>query len=78
MDFLLEHLEQAKQRLAHSQIVTLFKAMINLGWKKLEYYYTLSDETPAYLLSIFLYPHYEYRWLERHWGSRPLWLKRAK
>jgi hypothetical protein len=78
MDFLLEHLEQAKQRLAHPKIITHFKAMVNLGWKKLDYYYTLTDVTPAYLLSIFLHPHYKYRWFERHWGSRPSWLKRAK
>jgi hypothetical protein len=75
IEFLLEHIKQAKQRLPHADIVAHFKATVNLGWKKLEYYYTLMDEIPAYLLSKFLRPRYKHRYFERHKGSRPLWLK---
>lgn len=78
MDFLLEHLEGAKQRLNDPNIMTHFKAAVNLGWKKLDYYYNLTDATPAYVLAIFLHPHYKYRWFEHKWESRPDWLVSAK
>lgn len=46
MDFLLEHLEGAKQRLNDPKIVTHFKATVNLGWKTLDHYYMLTDRAP--------------------------------
>lgn len=36
-----------------------FKACVNLGWKKLDKYYELSDSVPAYRAAIALNPAYK-------------------
>ena len=33
---------------------------MQLGWQKLDEYYTLIDDSPAYVASICLYPRYNY------------------
>jgi hypothetical protein len=78
MGYLLNHLEEAKKRLDNPKIVTHFKASVNLGWKKLNYYYNLSDNTPAYRLAIFLHPHYRFKWFEKKWAKKPKWLDKAR
>jgi hypothetical protein len=78
MDYLLSHLEEAKKRLDDPKIVTHFKASVNLGWKKLDYYYNLSDDTPAYRLAIFLHPHYRFKCFEQKWAKKPRWLDEAR
>jgi hypothetical protein len=78
MDYLLDHLEETKQRLSDPKIVTHFKASVNLGWKKLDYYYNLTDQTAAYVLAVFLHPHYKFRWFEIKWSSRITWIEQAK
>jgi hypothetical protein len=52
-----------------------FLACINLGWKKLNKYYELSDSSPAYRLSVFLHPSHKMAWFERNWGERRDWIK---
>ncbi|KAM0705434.1 hypothetical protein Q7P35_008224 [Cladosporium inversicolor] len=52
-------------------------ACVNLGWKKLDKYYALSDATPAYRLAIFLHPCFKRRWFERHWMGKTAWLESA-
>ena len=73
LDFLLTVLE-AKRKETFYQDDSHFKASVNLGWKKLEYYYALTDCVPAYRLSVFLHPHYKMRWFNKHWQTRKDWL----
>jgi hypothetical protein len=77
-DWLLTSLERAKakhQHLPHSHL----KAAINLGWKKLNKYYALSDCTAAYRAAIVLHPHYKMRWFERNWAEyHSDWIDAAK
>jgi hypothetical protein len=49
-----------------------------LGWKKLDKYYGLSDDTFVYRIAISPNPHLIIAWFERHWGCRPAWIDAAK
>jgi len=55
-----------------------FKACINLGWKKLDKYYRLSDSTSACRAAILIYPYRKMGWFDKHWGSHPEWISAAK
>lgn len=77
MDYLLGHLETYRTKLKEPKIISHFKASVNLGWKKLDYYYSLSDRTPAYVLAVFLQPHYRFKWFEQKWQKRQSWLDDA-
>jgi hypothetical protein len=52
MDFILTHLETAKQQATHVQ-ASYYKACVNLGWSKLDQYYAITDLNPAYIMSVF-------------------------
>lgn len=71
LDWLLSTLEDLKKTLPRSHL----KACVNLGWKKLDKYYNLSDRTAAYRLAIILHPCFKRRWFERHWEDKKAWLK---
>ena len=77
LDFLLTKLEGLKKRYAFGP-ATHFKASINLGWKKLNKYYELSDCTAAYRASILIHPHFKMRWFEEHWGDKEHWIRDCK
>jgi hypothetical protein len=40
---------------------------INSGWAKLDKYYALSSETPAYVGALVLHPAYKWQYIEEHW-----------
>jgi hypothetical protein len=78
IDFLLTKLEKLKQEHYHLPN-SHFKACINLGWKKLNKYYELSDNTAAYRAAIALHPSFKMRWFEQKWSdSHPQWIGDAK
>ena len=62
MDYLLTHLET--RRIQPS--TTHFMACLNLGWKKLIKYYRKTDLSPAYIMAMFLNPHFRQHWFEQH------------
>jgi hypothetical protein len=66
MDFVLSCLEEAKGKHTHMN-ASYFKACVNLGWWKLDQYYSKTDLNPAYIMAVFLHPHYKLRWFRRHW-----------
>jgi hypothetical protein len=68
MDFLLSHLETAKTRDTYTNAV-LYRTSINLGWIKLDQYYAKTDADPAYIMAVFLHPHYCQHWFEAHWNK---------
>jgi hypothetical protein len=55
-----------------------FKVNINLGWKKLDKYYSRLDETPVYYAAIALHPAYRWGYFEDVWADRPEWIQTAK
>ena len=77
MDFLMTRLEELKQHLFLAE--SHFKACINLGWTKLNKYYTLSDSTPAYRAAIVVHPSKKMRWFEVKWSKEhPDWIPIAR
>jgi hypothetical protein len=62
MDYLLTHLETRRNQPGSAHFI----ASLNTGWKKLKKYYELSDVNPAYILAVFLNPHYRQHWFEDH------------
>lgn len=66
MDWLLTHLEAAKTSETYTNAVH-FKTSVNLGWIKLDRYYLKTDLNPAYIMAVFLHPHYKQHWFEAHW-----------
>jgi hypothetical protein len=68
MDFILTYLERAKDSPTYTDTVH-YKTAVNLGWIKLNQYYTKTDLNPAYILAVFLHPHYRQHWFEAHWNS---------
>jgi hypothetical protein len=65
MDYLLHHLETRRSQPGTRH----FMASLNVGWMKLRKYYQKTDLTPAYIMAVFLNPHYKYGWFEEHWES---------
>jgi hypothetical protein len=76
-DSLLSEFERLKERYRYEPSSHI-KACVNLGWKKLDKYYGLSDKTSAYRMAIFLHPDLKMAWFERHWACRPAWIDAAK
>jgi hypothetical protein len=68
MDFVLTHLESAKAQAPPE--ATYYKACVNLGWSKLDQYYSRTDLNPAYIMSVFLHPHYRLPWFKAKWEAR--------
>jgi hypothetical protein len=60
LDWLLSTIEGLKRTLPKNHS----RASVNLGWKKLDKYYGLSDVKLAYRLAIFLHSCFKRRWLE--------------
>jgi hypothetical protein len=78
VDYLLTKLEELKRQHQHLPS-THFKACINLGWKKLNKYYTLSDETAAYRAAIVLHPYFKLQWFKDHWQEgHPEWIPQVR
>lgn len=65
MEYLLTHLETRRMQPG----TTHFMACLNLGWKKLIKYYRKTDLSPAYIMAVFLNPHFRQHWFEQHWSS---------
>lgn len=70
-EWLLARFEDLKRQ----PLSQYFLACVNLGGKKLNKYYELSDTSPAYPLSVFLHPSHKMAWFERSWGERRDWIE---
>jgi hypothetical protein len=73
MDFILAHFEKAKTTYADDDKL---KQMVNSGWKKMEKYYSKSDDTPVYAAAIILNPMRKWQYIDRFW--RQSWRQPAK
>jgi hypothetical protein len=55
-----------------------FSANIRRAWKKLDKYYNKSDITPIHRAAVLLHPRLKWRWSEKYWKRKPLWIQDAK
>ena len=77
IDYLMSHLERQKQLLIYQED-NHFKAYVNLGWKKLDKYYNLSDRTFAYRAAVYLNPALKNEWFIKQWSTlHPAWIKKV-
>jgi hypothetical protein len=72
MDYLLSHLETRRSQPGTRH----FMASLNVGWLKLRKYYQKTDLNPAYVMAVFLNPHFRHEWFEEHWD--PIFVTVAK
>jgi hypothetical protein len=55
-----------------------FSTNINLGWQKLDHYYTLTDSTPIYSAAVFLHRCMKWQWFGWAWQQKPHWQAAAR
>jgi hypothetical protein len=77
MEWLLKHLEESKLRHERDEEPYL-RIGCNLGWMKLDQYYTLTEDSPAYLATLVLHPAFRWSTIESQWADHPDWLLRGK
>ncbi len=77
MEWLLKHLEESKLRHERDEEPYL-RIGCNLGWMKLDQYYSITDDTPAYLATLVLHPAFRWSTVESQWADHPDWLLRGK
>ncbi|KAK2675228.1 hypothetical protein RAB80_010212 [Fusarium oxysporum f. sp. vasinfectum] len=77
MEWLLQHLEDSKLQHEHDEEPYL-RIGCNLGWMKLDKYYTLTEDSPVYLASLVLHPAFRWPSVESQWADHPDWLERGK
>ncbi|KAL1581732.1 hypothetical protein WHR41_09424 [Cladosporium halotolerans] len=54
-----------------------FSTNINLGWQKLDEYYTKLDQWPIFCAAVVLHPGQKWRWFE-DWAGRQEWINQAR
>jgi hypothetical protein len=76
MDMLLSRLEGIKSNAG--TITSQFSATVDAAWAKLNKYYTLTDRSPIYVVSIILHPCMKMKYYARHWSEHPDWIDSAR
>ncbi|KAG7433851.1 putative AC transposase [Fusarium oxysporum f. sp. raphani] len=77
-EFLLEVLEDYKQLASEIPDAEHFRININLGWEKLNKYYSRLDETPIYYTALALHPAFRWGYFENEWKDNTKWVMKAK
>jgi hAT family C-terminal dimerisation region len=75
MDMLLNRLEKLKEE--SMGISTAFQLLIDSAWGKLDKYYSLTERSPIYVVSIILHPCLKMKYFQRHWREHPHWIESA-
>ena len=73
MDYILEQFEQMKDKYRNNKTMA---SMFNSGWAKMEKYYNMTDESPAYVAAIILDPNAKWSYIENNWQKS--WIKTSK
>lgn len=78
-EFLLNHLERLMEQYRHDPDEDL-KLNIQLGWQKLNEYYTKLDDTEVYMAAVALYPQLRLAKIKQLWADRADdgWICRAE
>ena len=66
MDLILSHFESFKERYHGNKVMG---AMLNAGWRKMNKYYKLTDESPAYIAAIVLNPNLKWQYIRHNWEA---------
>lgn len=48
-----------------------FNTNINLGWQKINHYFSKTDSTPIYRAAVVLHPRLKWRWFNKYWRDKP-------
>jgi hypothetical protein len=73
MDFILEQFEEGKEKYKGDKIMA---SMYNSGWAKMEKYYKMTDESPAYIAALVLDPNSKWKYVESNWKKQ--WVTKAR
>ncbi|KAK2926863.1 HAT, C-terminal dimerization domain [Fusarium oxysporum f. sp. vasinfectum] len=73
MDFVLAQFEAGKEVYIDDPIMA---PMYNSGWAKLDKYYRLTDESPAYVAAIVLHPSHKWHYIQENWKKE--WVESSK
>jgi hypothetical protein len=73
MDFVLAQFEAGKEAHVDDPIMA---PMYNSGWAKLDKYYRLTDESPAYVAAIVLHPSHKWHYIYENWKKE--WAESSK
>jgi hypothetical protein len=73
MDFILEQFEQYKEKYKGDKTMG---SMFNSGWAKMEKYYRMTDESPAYTTGLVLDPNSKWAYIENNWKKE--WVPNAR
>ncbi|KAK2926570.1 HAT, C-terminal dimerization domain [Fusarium oxysporum f. sp. vasinfectum] len=73
MDFVLAQFEAGKEAYIDDPIMA---PMYNSGWAKLDKYYRLTDESPAYVAAIVLHPSHKWHYIQENWKKE--WVESSK
>jgi hypothetical protein len=76
MDMLLQQLEVAKT--TYQSQKSPFATCINLAWVKLNDYYSKTDRSPIYVVSVILDPRLKLRYFEEKWVMHRDWIDKAR
>jgi hypothetical protein len=76
MEFLINHFEEQQKK--HSKHKTLL-APLNTAWYLFSKYYSLIDESGAYITAALLHPERRHKWLYNQWNTteKKKWLKKG-
>src|SRR5436305_2909765 len=56
----------------------LYRIACNLGWQKLNEYYTKLDRSPVYVAALVLHPAYKFETIKQLWQTKPDWIEWAR
>ncbi|TVY62384.1 putative AC transposase [Fusarium oxysporum f. sp. cubense] len=73
MDFVLAQLEAGREAAIDDSVMA---PMYNSGWAKLDKYYRLTEESPAYVTAIVLHPSHKWHYIQENW--RKEWAESSK
>jgi hypothetical protein len=73
MDYILELFEAKKEEFKDDPIIG---PCVNSGWSKLDKYYGLTSDSPAYIAALVLNPALKWEYIEKTWPKD--WIPQAR
>ena len=64
MDYILELFEAKKEEFKDDPVIG---PCVNSGWSKLDKYYSLTSDSPAYTAALVLNPAFKWEYIEKTW-----------
>jgi len=77
-EYLLDHLEQVKERYQSWDTEPYFRWCVEFGYQKAKQYYELLDESPVYVAAVVLHPQRKWQWIDEEWKDKPSWRAHAR